>query len=113
MHAGLLSLWVTGALLLHQCFSDPDDSEYEYVTGDDINYIDYIDYNETDYENTTFVDYNLYATPKKGIRSNQEQSISEKDGAVNYGTNQINDKASSVFRYCALGLGLILQQFCQ
>ncbi|KAI5606546.1 melanocortin-2 receptor accessory protein 2A [Silurus asotus] len=81
--------FVTGQDVL---WRDPDDSEYEDVTGDDINYMDYIDYNETDYENTTFVDYKLYATPKKGIRNNQEQSISEKDGAVNYGTNQINDK---------------------
>ncbi|MCJ8728215.1 hypothetical protein PDJAM_G00001690 [Pangasius djambal] len=92
MYAGLISLWVTGALLLPQCLGDTDDSEYDYnsvtvTTG----YTDYTDYSfvyESD-DYTTSIDYDLYVTPNKGIKYEQSSSASG-------GMNQINDEASTL-----------------
>ncbi|TSK16109.1 Melanocortin-2 receptor accessory protein 2A [Bagarius yarrelli] len=74
MHAGLLSLWVTGALLLPHCMGEEseyadDDSEYvddfsEYVTTTE-DYTIFTDYSfeyESD-EYTTTPDYGMYVTP--------------------------------------------------
>ncbi|MCI4374075.1 hypothetical protein PGIGA_G00001840 [Pangasianodon gigas] len=109
MNAGLISLWVIGALLVPQCLGDTDDSEYDYnsvtaTTG----YTDYTDYAFV-YESDNYtpsIDYDLYVTPNRGIKHEQPSSVSG-------GMNQINDEASTLFRYYAVGLGLIVQRFCQ
>lgn len=41
---------------------------------------------------TTSIDYNLYATPKKGVKHGQSNLVREE--AVNSGMNQINDKVN-------------------
>ncbi|KAF4087893.1 hypothetical protein AMELA_G00076670 [Ameiurus melas] len=111
MHTGLLSLWVTGALLLPQCLGYMDDSEfYETQTAGDTNYTDYSFEYETD-DNTTSINYDLYVTPNQGNKNGQSDSVSAE--AVHDGMNPINDEASTMCRYYAVGLGLIVQRFCQ
>ncbi|KAM9489156.1 uncharacterized protein Hap1MRO34_005926 isoform 2-T2 [Clarias gariepinus] len=101
MHTGLICLWVTGALLLPQCLGSTDSSAYEYdsVTPTD----DYADYTFL-YES---VDYDMYETPNRGIKP-----VVKEEG-VSSGMSQINDEVSTVCRYYAVGLALIVQRFCQ
>ncbi|KAB5586445.1 hypothetical protein PHYPO_G00001710 [Pangasianodon hypophthalmus] len=97
MYAGLISLWVIGALLVSQCLGDTDDSEYDYnsvtVTAGYSEYTDYAFVYESD-SYTSSIDYDLYVTPKQGIKHEQSSSVSG-------GMNHINDEASTLFRYYA------------
>ncbi|KAK2854612.1 hypothetical protein Q7C36_006481 [Tachysurus vachellii] len=97
-----------GALLLPQGLGDIDDYELETTTAEYSTFTDYV----FEYEDhTSTIDYDMYITPKQG--NNNEQSNIVRGEPVHGGMNELNDKASTVYRYYAVGLGLIVQQFCQ
>ncbi|KAK3552028.1 hypothetical protein QTP70_031583 [Hemibagrus guttatus] len=109
MYAGLLSLCMTGALLL-QCLGDTNDN-YETVTPTEeySTYAEYIFEYET--HETGTIDYDVYVSPNQ--ISNNEQFNTAREQPVHGGMNEINNKASTLCRYYAVGLGLLVQQFCQ